>query len=210
MRGKRTLALTAAGAAVAAATSAVWWHRHRDDRPYGPRWIANAPRPGISRRRLREILSPQPGERLLEVGPGYGHYTSSVAGALGPEGSLEILDVRQTLLDQTMERVAAVRLTNVHPQRGDVQRLPYPDSHFDAAYLVATLGEVPDQVAALHELARVVRPGGRLVVGESAADPHRVRWPALVEHTRRAGLRDRRKAGRVGYFARFEKPDEPV
>jgi hypothetical protein len=33
------------------------------------------PRPGISRSRLLEILSPQPGERLLEVDPGYGHYT---------------------------------------------------------------------------------------------------------------------------------------
>lgn len=200
------LASTAAVAAVAAVTSAIWWRRHRDDRPYGPRWIADAPRPGISRRRLRAILSPQPGERLLEVGPGYGHYTSAVAKALGPEGDLEILDVRETLLDQTMTRVAARGLTNVHAKQGDGQRLPYPEGHFDAAYLVATLGEIPDRVAAVEELARVLRPGGRLVVGESAADPHRVRLPALVEHTRRAGLREGSKAGRLGYFARFDKP----
>lgn len=200
------LASTAAGAALAAATSAIRWRRHRDDRPYGPRWIADAPRPGISRRRLRSILSPQPGERLLEVGPGYGHYTATVAGALGPKGSLEILDVRQTLLDQTMTRIAASGLTNVHAKRGDGQQLPYPDGHFDAAYLVATLGEIPDRGAAVDELARVLRPCGRLVVGESAADPHRVRPPALVEHTRRAGLREGRKAGRIAYFARFDKP----
>jgi len=78
---------------------------------------------------------------MLEIGPGYGHYTPSVAQALGPNGSLEILDVRQTLLDQTIDRVRSRGLTNVTATRADAQRLPYPDRHFDGAYLVACLGE---------------------------------------------------------------------
>lgn len=207
MRSNRTLALGAAGGGVVAAATAIWWRRHRDDRPYGPRWIAEAPRPGLSRRRLAEVLRPQPGERLLEVGPGYGYYTASIAGALGPAGSLAILDVREALLDQTMARVAAAGLTNVAPERGDGQRLPYPDGRFDAAFLVATLGEIDDHAGAVRELARVLRRGGRLVVGESAVDPHRVHLTALAEHARRAGLEPGPTVGRRGYFARFEKPD---
>jgi ubiquinone/menaquinone biosynthesis C-methylase UbiE len=166
------------------------------------------PRPGISRRRLAQMLNPRPGEQLLEVGPGYGHYTLPVARALGREGTLAILDLHQTLLDQTMQRAAAEGLTNVRATRGDGRALPYPDRHFDAAYLVACLGEIPDRAAAIHELARVLRPGGRLVVGESAVDPHRVRLPALTEHARRAGLRAGATVGRVSYFARFDKPHD--
>jgi len=64
---------------------------------------------------------------------------------------------------------------NITPTRSDARELPYEDDSFDAAYLVAVLGEIPDQNAALRELARVLKPGGRLVVGELVGDP-----PALA------------------------------
>ena len=51
--------------------------------------------------------------------------------------------------------------------------MPFPDDSFDGAFLVTVLGEVPDQVAALRELRRVVRPNGRIVV-ELFGDPHMV------------------------------------
>lgn len=184
----------------------LWWHRHGEECPYGPRWVGDVPRPTLSRTRLAGILRPKPGERMLEIGPGYGHYTPSVAQVLGPDGSLEILDVRQALLDQTIDRVTTAGLTNVTATRGDARRLPYPDRHFDGAYLVACLGEVPDRGAAIEELARVLQPGGRLVVGETAADPHRVRHPDLLKLAMRAGLRSGPLIGRVSYFARFDRP----
>ncbi len=145
---------------------------------------------------------------MLEIGPGYGHYTPSVAQALEPNGSLDILDVRQTLLDQTIDQIKSRGLTNVTATRGDAQRLPYPDRHFDGAYLVACLGEVSDRSAVIDELARVLRPGGRLVVGETAADPHRVRRPELLELAVSAGLRSGEMVGRVSYFARFDSPQK--
>ena len=52
--------------------------------------------------------------------------------------------------------------------------MPYEDGTFDAAFLVTVLGEVPDQDSALRELARVLQPGGRLIVGELLGDPHYV------------------------------------
>jgi ubiquinone/menaquinone biosynthesis C-methylase UbiE len=95
-------------------------------------------------------------------------------------------------------------LQNVVAAEGDARSLPYAENRFDGAFLVATLGEVPDQDAALRELARVIRPGGRLVVGELFGDPYWVRFGALKDRAWRAGFRfERRLGGPLGYFARF-------
>ena len=104
-----------------------------------------------------------------------------MARRLDPDGKLDVLDVQQEMLDATMRRVGDQGILSVTPTRGDVQSLPYPDATFDAAYLVATLGEVPDKDAALRELRRVLKSGGRLVVGEGQPDPHMVSFPALQE-----------------------------
>ena len=170
--------------------------------PYGLRFSLALPRPFVTRSRLREILSPQPGERVLEVGPGSGYYSLHAARWLEPDGTLEVLDIQQEMLDHTMRRAQALSISNIIPTRGDAQALPYPDGRFDAAYLVATLGEVPDKERALRELGRVLKPGGRLVVGESQPDPHMVSFDKLRMLADVAGLsNERRVGGRLGYLA---------
>lgn len=72
---------------------------------------------------------------------------------------------------------------------------------FDAAYLVAVLGEIPDQRAALSELRRVLKPSGRLVVGELLGDPHMVTARSLQRLGAAVGLELERRVGpRFGYF----------
>ena len=205
MRGGILAGGALAGLAAATGGAVLWSRQHREDRPYGPRWLNELLRPGITRRRLNAVLAPRPGERLLEVGPGYGYYSVGVARSLQPTGTLELLDVRSALLDQTMARIAEAGLANVQSTVGDAVRLPYPDAAFDGAYLVACLGEIADQEAAIRELARVLRPGGRLVVGETVADPHRVPLDTLAEMTRRSGLEADAVIGRRSYVARFVK-----
>ena len=66
------------------------------------------------------------------------------------------------------------------------------------------LGEIPDQDAALREVARALRPGGRLVVGELLGDPHYVAPGSLRRRAAAAGLAFEHRLGpKVGYFARF-------
>ncbi|HMJ03516.1 MAG TPA: class I SAM-dependent methyltransferase [Conexibacter sp.] len=197
---KRTAA--AGGAVVAAA--ALWWRRNPSACPYNQRFWVEAPHPLITRPRLREQLAAAPGQRLLEVGPGTGYYALDVAGWIAPGGQLDVFDLQQEMLDHTMRRARERGIESVVPTQGDARSLPYEDATFDAAYLVTVLGEIPDQEAALRELARVVKPGGRVVVGELFGDPHWVSPAKLQARAERAGLRFERRIGSpLGYFARF-------
>jgi protein-L-isoaspartate O-methyltransferase len=146
---------------------ALWWRTHPSACPYSQRFWVEAPHPLITR--LRDALAPVGGERLLEVGPGTGYYTLPVARWLGPDGVLEVLDLQREMLDHTMRAVRERGLGNVIATEGDARMLPYEENRFDGAFLVATLGEVPDQNAALRELARVIKSRGRLVVESSLA-----------------------------------------
>jgi ubiquinone/menaquinone biosynthesis C-methylase UbiE len=195
--GKLVLAILGVVVAIA-----LWWRRHPSACPYNQRFWVQAPHPLVTRERLREALGPQAGERLLEVGPGTGYYALPVAEWLGPEGTLEVFDVQQAMLDHTVGRAREAGLDTIVPTQGDARALPYGDDAVDGAYLVTVLGEIPDQDAALRELARVVRPGGRVVVGEVIGDPHWVAPGALRRRAEAAGLRFERRIGSpLGYFA---------
>ena len=192
---------------------AVWWRKNPSACPYAQRCWLEMPHPFITKARLREALALEPGERVLEVGPGTGYYALEVAGWLAkgtPHGTLDIFDLQQEMLDHTVRRAQERGVTNITPTRGDARALPYSDDTFDAAYLVAVLGEIPDQESALRELRRVLKPGGRLVVGEILVDPHVVTFGTLRGRAEAAGLRfERRIGGRLGYFARFRVPAKP-
>jgi ubiquinone/menaquinone biosynthesis C-methylase UbiE len=193
-----------AGAAVAGA--AFWWRKNPSACPYSQRFWVEAPHPFITHARLREILEPVPGERVLEVGPGTGYYALPAATWLGPDGRLDVLDIQQEMLDHTLRRAAEEGIETISPVRADAREMPYPDDAFDAAYLVTVLGEIPDQDAALRELRRVVRPGGRIVVGELFGDPHMVTQRALRERASAAGLTvERMLGGRLWHFTRLHR-----
>ena len=186
----------------ALAAASLWWRRHPSACPYSQRFWVQAPHPLITRERLRAALGEVRGLRVLEVGPGTGYYTIPVSEWIGSEGRLEIFDVQQEMLDHTLRRAVERGLRNVQATRGDARSLPYPDESFDAAFLVTVLGEIPDQVQALRELKRVLKPEGRLVVGELWGDPHVVPAGTLRRRAEEAGLAWERRLGPpLGFFA---------
>jgi ubiquinone/menaquinone biosynthesis C-methylase UbiE len=192
--------------ATAAATlaAALWWRKNPSACPYGQRFWVEAPHPIITRERLRSVLRPAPGERLLEIGVGTGYYSCELAEWVGPEGTLELFDLQQEFLDHVMRAAGERGLANLAPTQGDATRLPYEDASVDGVVLTAVLGEIPDTAAALREIRRVVKPDGRLVVGELFGDPHFTTRASLGRMGAEAGLAVGEYSGNwFGYFARL-------
>jgi ubiquinone/menaquinone biosynthesis C-methylase UbiE len=191
-------------AAAVVGAVALWWRKNPSACPYSQRFWVEAPHPLITRARLREILEPYPGERVLEIGPGTGYYTLDLAEWIAPEGEVEVFDIQREMLDHTIRRARVRGLWNVNPTQGDARQLPFENDAFDAAILITVLGEIPDQDAALREVSRVLKPEGRLIVGELIGDPHYVAPGSLQREAEAAGLQFERRIGpKLGYFARF-------
>jgi ubiquinone/menaquinone biosynthesis C-methylase UbiE len=191
-------------AAATAAAMAAWWWTDSAPYPYAQRWLLDLPLPFLTNRRLDALLGVRPGERVLEIGPGTGLQALHVARLLGAGGRLDIVDVQQPMLDHVMRRASAAKISSIVPAGADARDLPYHEDSFDAAYLVTVLGEIPDPGAALREIRRVLKPGGRLVVGEFA-DRHYVPLVTLLRYANDAGLQPSAWLGPpLAYFARFQ------
>lgn len=107
--------------------------------------------------------------RVLEVGVGTGRNIEFYP----PEVELTGLELRPAMLQQARER-AARSGRPVQLIVGDAQQLPFPDADFDTVLATLTLCAIPDPDAAVAEMARVLRPGGRLVLLDHAASPRPV------------------------------------
>jgi ubiquinone/menaquinone biosynthesis C-methylase UbiE len=205
LRGRLWWAGACALVAFAAGTGArIWSRRYPGPMPHVGWWTLLLPRGPGSPRHLKEILEPKSGERMLEVGPGIGVHALPIASSLLPDGRLDALDVQQEMLDDLERRAGRAGVANIITQHGEAEHLPYANATFDAAYLVSVLGEIPDEHAALCELKRVLKRGGRLVVGEFLIDPDFVSPSTLEQKVAQAGFAlERRTGSRFAYFARF-------
>jgi ubiquinone/menaquinone biosynthesis C-methylase UbiE len=177
--------------------------------PHRLRWTLLVPRGNHSPEHLKRLLEPRSGERILDVGPGIGIHAVPVAESLAPDGFLDVIDVQQEMLDEVMKRAGERGITNIRSRRCDARQLPYDDGTFDAAYLIGVLGEIPDGQAALRELRRVLKPNGRLVIGEVFFDPDFVFLGSLKSRAERASFAfEQMLGGPLSYLARF-RPIEP-
>jgi arsenite methyltransferase len=111
---------------------------------------------------LRTVwLNIPPGGIALDVGCGPGSVTASLARAAGPDGLALGVDISEPMLARAVRAEAGPQIGFL---RADAQRLPLRDETVDAVISVAVLQLIPDPAAALAEMARVLRPGGRLAV----------------------------------------------
>jgi ubiquinone/menaquinone biosynthesis C-methylase UbiE len=118
----------------------------------------------IARRRelVREALGVGPGERVLDVGCGPGFYVAELLEAVGSDGAVVGVDSSEAMLALAAMRCAGHE--NADFRAADATALPVDDGSFDAALSVQVLEYVADVPAALGELRRALRPGGRLVL----------------------------------------------
>jgi ubiquinone/menaquinone biosynthesis C-methylase UbiE len=117
------------------------------------------------RERVLQLAAPAPGEDVLDVGAGTGLLTIPAAGAAE---QVTAVDVSQAMCTRLSELVESAGLQNVTIVCADASRLPLSDRSFDLAISNYCLHHLDDagKAQALAELARVLRPGGRLVIGD--------------------------------------------
>ncbi|MCC7360325.1 MAG: methyltransferase domain-containing protein [Anaerolineales bacterium] len=125
------------------------------------------------RQAVLSALEPCPGERVLDIGFGPGFLAREIAAAVGTGGAVHGIDTSESMLALSQRRCAG--LPWVALRLGDAAQLPYPDGYFDAAVSTQVYEYVVDVTAALRELQRVLRPGGRAVVLDTD-------WDSIVWH----------------------------
>ena len=149
-------------------------HAANHDDPHNHKHTANPETLNLSDRFFAPLdqqivawLQIAPGSRVLDAGCGGGGMTRLLAEAVGPGGEVVALDANPQLLAWGQAQVQDTGLAGrIKFQEGDVLHLPFADGSFDLVWCSRVVHGLSDQLAGVRELARVVRPGGRLVLRE--------------------------------------------
>ena len=123
-----------------------------------------------------EWLNIPAGGIALDVGCGPGTVTASLARAAQPDGLALGVDISEPMLARAVRAESGPRIGFL---RADAQRLPLRDETVDAVVSIAMLQLIPDPATALAEIARVLRPGGRLALMVPTAGPAARFWRLL-------------------------------
>lgn len=124
------------------------------------------------RKRTVRSLALEPGQRVLDLATGTGDLAIQIA-RRHPEVGVVGLDPSEGMLAVARTKCARKQLAErIELVTGDAQELPYDDDSFDAVSMGFGIRNVPDRARALREIARVVRPGGRVGILE-LSEPRR-------------------------------------
>ncbi len=107
-----------------------------------------------------------PGDHVVDVGCGAGIDSLIAARMTGPTGAVVGVDMTPAMLEKARAGAAASGLGNVEFREGLAEALPLPDAWADLVISNGVLNLMPDKLAALGEMARVLKPGGRLQLGD--------------------------------------------
>jgi len=175
--------------------------------PFALAWIVDNP---LRRRYMAQLLDHvgiQPGERILELGPGPGAFSVKAARRAGAGGALVAVDIQPQMIAAVEQKAREAGVTNVETHVTSAYDLPLEDGSVDRAFLVTVLPEIPDRHRALLELHRVLKPGGVLSITEEFLDPDYPLARTTIHWAREAGFELAERHGNwFVYTINFRKP----
>jgi SAM-dependent methyltransferase len=187
---------------------------------------------GLSCGNPSALAALQPGEVLLDLGSGAGLDAFVAAPKVGPKGRVIGVDMTPEMLAKARKNIAAYRerrgLDNVEFRLGEIEHLPVADASVDVVISNCVINLSPDKPQVWREIARVLRPGGRVAVSDLAllqplpeavcemveALVGCVAGAVLVSETERmvrnAGLTDIRLNPKSGYVETLVEGQDPL
>lgn len=107
-----------------------------------------------------------PGERIVDIGSGAGFDSLIAARMVSPTGQVVGIDMTSAMIEKAKGAAEEVGLNNVEFRQGYAEALPVEDGWTDVVISNGVLNLIPDKPAALQEMARILKPGGRLQIGD--------------------------------------------
>jgi SAM-dependent methyltransferase len=120
-------------------------------------------------------LGVRPGDRVADLGPGYGHFTLLLAQAVAPEGVCYAADADTDTLDDVQRAAERRGITNLRPVLTSRRRLELPEP-VDLLFVSATYHHLREPVRYFAECRSLLRPGGRVAILESRLEGVAARW----------------------------------
>lgn len=121
-----------------------------------------------ARKFMTDQLEVKSGDKVLEVGCGTGSDSVFINKKIGKSGKLFLLEISESMIRLAKNKLSQNKEDNQNIFYGlaDVTKLPFKDNYFDSAFHFGGLNNFPDMKGAIQELNRVVKPGGKVVIGD--------------------------------------------
>jgi ubiquinone/menaquinone biosynthesis C-methylase UbiE len=129
----------------------------------------------LVREKMADLLGIYENSRVLEIGCGTGRDTVHIAQRLS-RGEFYVQDLSSSMVKKCMERIqkhpiVSKSVCNIGFSVGNAAYMPFPDKYFDAAFHFGAINEFSEKKRAFEEITRVVRTGGKVVVGDESMAP---------------------------------------
>ena len=177
--------------------------------PVWLRWFVELDNPFTRTNRAATIiehLELEDDMAVLDVGCGPGRVAVPLAERV-PKGEVVAVDIQDGMLRRAKEKAQNAHLPNIRFVQAGAGEGKLERNHFDRALLVAVLGEIPNQQAALHEIFDALKPGGILSVTELIFDPHFQSRRKVAGLATAVGFREHRFFGtRLAFTLNLQKP----
>ena len=130
----------------------------------------------------------EPGMIVVEIGPGKGSYTKSLAKSVLPDGKVYAIDIQESIIKRLKKRIEKEKIENIIPKIDDAYNLSLEDESVDRVLMIACLPEIPDPIRVLKEIKRVLKPNGLVSLSEMLPDPDYPRRKTEKKWAKEAGF----------------------